>query len=195
MKLFAAIKLPPRLTRDITRVQRGVSGARWTDPEKLHITTAFFGEVDDDHAELLDYELARYPLPSFELELEGAGHFGHLEPHAIWLGVKESQALIALHQHCKSAARRAGIVMEKRNYKPHVTLAYMNRSAYLRDEDPSFQSPRRHSPIDRIIAFEKRLARFNCNPFLVDEFFMFSSHRKAKGSNIYRIEASYPMLG
>jgi len=185
VKLFAAIKLPPRLTRDISRVQRGVSGARWSDPEKLHITTAFFGEVDDDHAELLDYELARHPLPSFELELEGAGHFGSLEPHAIWLGVKESLALTRLHQHCKSSARRAGVKMEKRNYKPHVTLAYMNRSAYLRDE----------GPLSRIIAFEKRLAQFNCKPFLVDEFFMFSSHRKARGSNLYRVEASYPMMG
>jgi len=69
--------------------------------------------------------------------------------------------------------------MEKRNYKPHVTLAYM----------------RAQSPLDRIIAFEKRLAGFNCKPFLVDEFFMFSSHRKARGSNIYRVEASYPMVG
>ena len=185
MILFAAIKLPPRLTQDIARVQRGVSGARWSAPEKLHITTGFFGEVDNDHAELLDYELARHPLPSFELELEGAGHFGHDEPHAIWLGVKDSPELARLHKHCKSAARRAGVTMEKRNYKPHVTLAYMNRSAYLKEV----------GPVDRIIAFEKRLARFNCKPFLVDEFFMFSSHRKAKGANIYRIEASYPMVG
>ena len=179
MILFAAIKLPPRLMQDIARVQRGVSGARWSAPEKLHITTAFFGEVDDDHAEALDYELARHPLPSFELELEGAGHFGNDEPHAIWLGVKDSLALTGLHKHCKSAARRAGVIMEKRNYKPHVTLAYM----------------RAYAPLDRIIAFEKRLARFNCKPFLVDEFFMFSSHRKAKGANIYRVEASYPLLG
>jgi len=178
MKLFTALKLPLRLTQQITDVQRGVSGARWSDPEKLHITTAFYGEVDDDHAEALDFELARHPLPSFELQLEGAGHFGQMEPHAIWLGVKDSPDLLRLHEHCKSAARRAGIIIEKRNYQPHVTLAYLRSS----------------TPLERVIAFEKRLSRFNCAPFLVDEMLLFSSHRKARGGNLYRAEASYPMI-
>jgi len=179
VKLFTAIKLPPRLTRQIERVQRGVSGARWSDVEKLHITTAYYGEIDDDHAELLDAELARHPLPSFDLQLEGAGHFGNLEPHAIWLGVKDSPSLLRLHEHCKSAARRAGIIMEKRNYLPHVTLAYLRST----------------TPLERVVAFEKRTSRFNCAPFLVDEMFLFSSHQKAKGANLYRVEASYPLLG
>jgi len=178
MKLFSALQLPPRLARQIADVQRGVSGARWSPPEKLHITTAYYGEVDDDRAEALDFELARHPLPSLTLQLEGAGHFGHLEPHAIWLGVKDNPGLTRLHQHCKNAARRAGITLEKRNYLPHVTLAYLKAT----------------TPIDRVIAFEKRLSRFNCAPFIVDEMILFSSHRKAKGGNLYRPEASYPMV-
>jgi len=102
-------------------------------------------EVDDDHAEALDFELARHPLPSLTLQLEGAGHFGHtephaiwlgvkdnaglmalhqhegaghfghMEPHAIWLGVKDNAGLVALHQHCKHAARRAGITLHAVN--------------------------------------------------------------------------------
>lgn len=178
MIVFTAIKLPERLTQQISDVQRGVAGARWSPPEKLHITTAYYGELDDDHAEALDFELARHPLPSLTLQLEGAGHFGHMEPHAIWLGVKESPELLRLHQHCKHAARRAGITLEKRNYIPHVTLAYLKAS----------------TPLERIIAFEKRLSRFNCAPFIVDEMFLFSSHRKTRGGNFYRIEANYPMV-
>ena len=178
MILFTAIKLPFRLTQQINDVQRGVSGARWSPPEKLHITTAYYGQVDDDYAEALDFELARHPLPSFELQLEGAGHFGNMEPHAIWLGVKESPALLKLHSHCKQAARRAGITLEKRNYQPHVTLAYLKST----------------TPLERVVAFEKRLSRFNCAPFIVDEMMLFSSHRKARGGNLYREEASYPMI-
>jgi len=150
MKLFTALRLPPKLTHQITDVQRGVAGARWSEPEKLHITTAYYGEVDDDHAEALDFELARHPLPSLTLQLEGAGHFGHTEPHAIWLGVKDNAGLMALHQHCK-----------------HV---------------------------DRVIAFEKRLSRFNCAPFIVDEMTLFSSHHRERNTNLYREEATYPMV-
>ena len=179
MKLFSAIKIPPHLAAQIERLQKGVSGARWSDPDKLHITLAFYGEVDDDHAEVLDMELGRKPFSSFKLSLGAAGHFGKSEPHALWLSVNESDELLTLHQHAKQAARRAGVEIEKRNYKPHVTLAYLKRQA----------------PIERIIAFEKRRADFNCKPFLVDEFFLFSSHQRAKGSNFYRIEASYPLLG
>ena len=179
MILFAAIKLPYRITRELTRHQKGVSGARWSDPEKLHITLGYFGQVNDERAEMLDEALARKPIPSFELSLRGAGHFGHAEPHAVWVGVEPSEALTRLHEHCKSCARKAGIVMEKRLYRPHVTLAYL----------------RPHSPLDRIISFEKRLADFEAGPFLADEFFLFSSHRKTRGPNIYRPEASYPLIG
>ena len=178
MKLFTALRLPPRLTHQVTDVQRGVAGARWSEPEKLHITTAYYGEVDDDHAEALDFELARHPLPSLTLQLEGAGHFGNLEPHAIWLGVKENAGLRSLHQHCKHAARRAGITLEKRNYLPHLTLAYLRAT----------------TPLDRVIAFEKRLSRFNCAPFIVDEMTLFSSHHRERNTNLYREEATYPMV-
>ena len=179
MKLFSAIKIPPHLAEQIQDLQKGVSGARWSDPDKLHITLAYYGEVDDAHAEVLDEELAKRAFSSFKLSLGAAGHFGKSEPHAIWLSVNESGALVDLHQHTKFAARRAGIAVETRKYKPHVTLAYLKKDA----------------PIERVIAFEKKRAGFNCKPFLVDEFFLFSSHQKTKGGNLYRKEASYPLLG
>lgn len=179
MILFAAVSVPPFIARELTRHQKGVSGARWSPAEKLHITLGYFGDVPDEQAEILDAELARKPFPSFDITLKGAGHFGRAEPHSLWIGVKENEALTTLHQHCRRAARRAGIQMEKRLYRPHVTLAYLKPL----------------SPLDRIIAFEKRLADFQTKPFLVDEFYLFSSHRKLKGANLYRIEASYPLLG
>lgn len=178
MILFSALQLHDDIIRDIARVQRGVSGARWSPPEKLHITTGYYGNLDDDTAEALDFELAKIRTRSFELQLEGAGHFGHAEPHAIWLGVKKSAPLEQLHVSCRAAARRAGVIMEKRNYRPHVTLAYL-----------------KNTPLERIVAFEKRLSRFNTKPFLIDEMRLFSSWPKKGAPNIYRDEASYPFLG
>jgi len=117
-------------------------------------------------------------MPSFEVQLSGAGHFGKLEPHAIWAGVAPSPSLEMLHSHCKHAARRCGIELEKHKYTPHVTLAYMKP----------------YPDIERIIAFEKRMANFAPPPCLVDQLCLFSSHRKINGPNLYRLEATYPLL-
>ena len=179
MIIFAAIKLPPFISRELSRYQKGIAGAKWSGPEKLHITLGYFGDIPDETAEALDAALADRPFPSFEISLSGGGHFGKSDPHAVWAGVKDSPDLTALHEHCKRAARRAGVTLEKRLYRPHVTLAYLKPM----------------TPYDRIIAFEKRLADFETKPFLVDAFYLFSSHRKLKGPNLYRIEASYPLLG
>ena len=61
MKLFAAIFLPGKIAGDVVREQKGVSGARWVSAERLHITLGFFGDVDADHAELLDHEIGNPP--------------------------------------------------------------------------------------------------------------------------------------
>ena len=179
MKLFAAIFLPEKIAGDVVREQKGVSGARWVSEEKLHITLGFFGEVDADHAELLDHELGKLHMGSFELQLMGSGHFGKTEPHAIWAGVSPSDELIRLNRHCRHAARRAEIQMEARKYTPHVTMAYMK--------------PR--SPLDRIVSFEQRLADWSTRPFLVDQYSLVSSHPKSRGQNLYREEAVFPLLG
>lgn len=179
MKLFAAVRPNEKIVRQLTRLQKGVSGARWSGPEKLHITLGYFGDVDMDRAEILDAELAQLKMTSFNVSLSGAGHFGRTEPHAIWIGVDPSDELTRLNKHCRRAARRAKIDMDARTFQPHVTLAYLK------------PEPR----IDRIIAFEKRLAQFQAGPFLVDEFHLYSSLSSQGKPNLYRQEASYPLIG
>ena len=171
--------MQPRTVAALTRIQRGVSGARWSEPEKFHITVGYFGEVDEDHVEELDRELARLRLTSFELSLKGVNHLGKAEPHSLWARVNPHPSLNRIHDHCRVAARRVGITMEKRKFTPHVTLAYLKKDA----------------SIDRVIKFEQRLAEFEAGPFLVDEFLLFSSWKKVRGPNVYRMEASYPLLG
>lgn len=179
MKLFAAVRPAQNIIRTLTRLQRGVSGARWSDPEKLHITLGYFGDVSDEQAEMLDTEMARIKMTGFDVTLSGAGHFGRTEPHAIWVGVDPSADLSSLHRHCRRAARYCKIDMDSRTFMPHITLAYLGANPNIR----------------RIIAFEKRLALFKAGPFLVDEVILYSSHSREGGPNIYRKEASYPLIG
>lgn len=179
MKLFAALKPTPDIITELTHLQRSVSNAKWSAPEKLHITLGYFGEVTFDQAETLDDELAKLSMPAFDVELFGVGHFGRSEPHAIWIGVKPSDALTRLHKHCRRAARYAHIKMEARPFLPHVTLAYLRRDPDVRD----------------VVAFEKRNANFEAEPFMVDSFALYSSQSRKNGPNIYTQEATYPLVG
>lgn len=178
MILFVAIDVPWTMGKDLSWMQKGVSGARWRTAERLHITLGYFGQVSDDQAEELDRELAAKTFPAFDIKIAGGGHFGSKEPYAIWAGIKDTPELTELHEHCRKCARRVGIQMEARKFRPHITLAYMRPGA----------------PVDRIAAWERNMNGFKCGPFLADEFKLFSSHSKSRGSNLYVPEASYPLL-
>ncbi len=160
-------------------MQKGVPGARWSKPEKLHITVGYFGEVSEPVAEELDEELARRALPSLELVLSGAGHFGRAEPHQIHLRVEENAGLVRLHKHVRRAAREVGIEMERRNFVPHLTMAYLKP----------------FPDVEKIAEFERKHSDTEVGPFLVDQFGLYSSWRQKRGPNRYELEATYPMVG
>jgi len=179
MRLFTALKPSYKTLRAFRRMQKGVSGARWSDAGKLHITLGFYGDVSLDQAELLDQALGDIRQPGFDVAYKGVGHFGTARPHSLHVSVVPSDPLLALHRACLKAARRAEIDVDRRNYAPHVTLAY------IRGE------PR----IDRIKAWEKNYNGFKLRPELVDEFCLYSSWPRERGGNLYRLEASYPLRG
>lgn len=179
MRLFAAIFPSEKIIRQTVRLQKGVSGAKWVEASKLHITVCYFGEVDADTTEMLDWELGLIRQTGFDLQLNGIGHFGENPPHALWVAVNESSELSTLHLACAKAARKLDIRLEKRRYQPHMTVAYLKRDAKL----------------DRIVAFKKNWAGFKPKPFLVDHFCLVSSWPRKSGPNLYRIEAQYPLLG
>lgn len=176
---FAAIKPPDDILDAITALQKGVEGINWLPRDNLHITVGYFGELSDEYAEMLDHELARSPGYGFDVSLSGVDYFGSSRPHTLWLGVKKSQALTALHDHVRRAARRSNIEMENRNFKPHLSLAYLRRDIAKDD-------------------FERYLrlhVRFTSKSFLVDQFALYSTLRHKNGPNTYAKVASFPLVG
>lgn len=185
MRYFAAIPVPDEISHELHRLQTGVSGARWVAVETFHITLGFFDTLSDDTVEVLDDRLGRTEHSPVELALSGVGHAGSTVPYALWARVHSTHVataqapdpLHALNHYIKNSARHAGITLERKVFRPHVTLAYLTPQ----------------TPIDRIIAFETRHAKFATVPFLADRFCLYSSRPHKNGPNRYHKEAEYPM--
>jgi RNA 2',3'-cyclic 3'-phosphodiesterase len=179
LRLFAALPLPDGISDLVLKTQRGLDGAKWSPRENLHITLRFIGPVDERRAEDIDSALGEIRLGAFDLALQGAGFFGHDEPHAMWLGVAQSEPLLALQQACERACRRAGLEAAPRAYTPHVTICYLPR----------------HQALEPVMAFQQRNALFASPTFLADRFYLYSSATQGAGPSRYRIEAEYPLQG
>ena len=177
IRLFAALAIPPSIGTPLMSRQHGLPGARWRPLEALHVTLRFFGDLREDVARDLDDALADVSGPALELELQGVGAFGEgAEIHAVWAGVSDNSPLNQLAARCESAARRAGLAPETRNYLPHVTLAYLRRP------DPA-----------QVAAWIQANNLLKSPPFEIGRFGLYSSWRTAEGSR-YRLEREY-MLG
>jgi 2'-5' RNA ligase len=176
IRLFAAIALPDDIASALGPRQKGLLGARWRAADTLHVTLRFFGSVREDVADDLDAELATVAQAPFEIVLSGAGCFSDGDDiRAVWAGVAANEPLEILAGRCERAARRAGLMAERRAYRPHVTLAYLNRA------DPS-----------AVAAWMQTHNLLKSPSFPVRRFGLYSSWLSDAGSH-YRLERAYPL--
>jgi 2'-5' RNA ligase len=137
VRLFVAVELPTAVRDDLDAALpslRAVSPEhlRWVPPARWHLTLAFLGEVAEPAADELRERLARAARrhgPT-QLTVRGGGRF---DGRVLWAGlVGDVDALRRLAQSVAAGARRAGVPVEDRPYRPHLTLARARRPTDLR---------------------------------------------------------------
>ena len=176
IRLFTALSAPEDVAETLARRQTGLPGAKWRTAEQLHVTLAFYGEIDERRADDLAAELGRAAVGGpFEIVLSGGGAFGDgHRTHAIWAGVEPNERLSVLAGRCRAAGERAGVVMERRDYRPHLTLAYLKPQT---------------NP-DRVGAWIAGHNLLRSPPIRIDRFGLWSSRLSHDGSQ-YQLEREY----
>ncbi len=131
-RLFVALRPPLPMRTALMATMQGVAGARWQDDAQLHLTLSFIGE---ERAEIIADILTRVQAAPLELALAGVGAFARKgAPHALWAGISPVEEVTALAVKVRRALRHAGVEPVRGTFKPHITVARLNRSSGPIDE-------------------------------------------------------------
>lgn len=138
LRTFVAVPVD-RFTHDrLVGLQKrfGETGVpvKWVEPENLHITLLFLGEVDSREvpAVCTAVETACRRVRPFALTLAGAGAFPTpRRPRTLIVHVTEGAAeLVALHDAVEAPLLELGCYRrEERTYKPHLTIGRVKGQA------------------------------------------------------------------
>jgi 2'-5' RNA ligase len=162
IRSFVALALPEpnlaALERHLAECAREASAYRWVEPDSLHLTLRFLGNLEPDALERVRDELSSVRGAPFPLALDGRGTFGpRAAPRVVWIGVGEGlEACAALAASVEAACERAGLEPEARPWRGHVTLA---RARTEGDRLPPLPAPPPLAPwtVEEFALYESRL--------------------------------------
>ena len=178
MRAFIAIDLPESIRAALRGKQaafRSASlGARWTQPEGIHLTLKFLGEISDTKVREASERLKRLgPFEAFALRVKGFGFFPDgRRPRVFWVGIETSANLIRLAEQVDAAMEGIGFAREDRAFRPHLTLA-------------RFRAPLAQPALQAAVSRE---GEQDLGSFEVSQFFLFESKLSPQGAQYLKVE-------
>lgn len=137
-RTFIAVGISEEIREEAISLQATLakSGAdvKWVEPESMHLTLLFLGEVDDRELHSVCRAVSRVAAeePMFTLGVSGVGAFPTpRRPKVVWAGISEgADALARLHDKLEAAMLDLGCYRkEERSYTPHLTLGRVKSEA------------------------------------------------------------------
>jgi 2'-5' RNA ligase len=133
VRAFIAVDLPAdakgSLASTIELLQATLPGHEfgWVRSEAIHLTLKFLGNVDESRVPTISEAVsaAVEDIAPFDLRLDGTGTFPpRRRPSVVWAGLNgDLEALLALQAPIESAMASLGFASERRDFRPHLTLA------------------------------------------------------------------------
>jgi 2'-5' RNA ligase len=138
IRAFIAVDLTTDIQEHLEKVGqelRGLMGdvpVRWVEPQNIHLTLKFLGDVSLNNipvlTELLEAEAK--PQKPFVISVGQVGAYPKVRnPRVIWVGIEAPQELMALQRGIDTQTSRMGYARDKRPFSPHLTLGRVSRNA------------------------------------------------------------------
>jgi RNA 2',3'-cyclic 3'-phosphodiesterase len=129
MRLFVALAIPgdarENLSSLIADLQRADAQPRWSNPENLHVTLKFIGEVPPANTAAIGAALATVrSAQRVDIEFGGVGFFPDARrPSVAWIAIESSPNLALLAGEVNRVLTPLGIAREEKLFVPHLTIA------------------------------------------------------------------------
>jgi RNA 2',3'-cyclic 3'-phosphodiesterase len=197
MRLFVALEIPEPVRRRVAGLRERLPRARWVDPDVLHLTLLFLGEVAPEQVAELAGRLGQAfaTHPALPLRLAGGGTFPAGRPARVaWIGVAGPPELAPLQGAVVRAAREALELPASSGAPATARAAAALREAGERPFQPHVTLARCPSPWPRGAA-EKFAAAFPAEigpPFVADRGVLVESRLSPRGPR-YRHLAELPL--
>lgn len=127
---FLALPVPKEIAMQVRSAVRekneDLAFKTWVVPDDYHITLHFLGHASQEQLKQVNQGLPDLikDVKTFELEITRFGTFGEpLSPRILWVGVREEPSLYSLQDEIGTICKQAGFVLERRPYRPHITIA------------------------------------------------------------------------
>lgn len=136
MRIFIAVDLSDEAKKEVKKLYKILEkkhwNVKWEPIEKIHLTLAFFPELDKRELLLIKDVIQNtcYLLQSIKVGFKGLGCFPDFEwPRIIWLGLKGNlKSLSALQKIIKKELIREGFKIDGKPFVPHLTLGRVKRA-------------------------------------------------------------------
>ena len=137
-RLFVAIELPDEIGELAAAIkamlETELRGARWVAPANIHMTLNFLGDSQESQIAGIESALkaALATVGRFAGVTKDIGAFPSARrAQVLWLGVEEKPDFQALYTAVEVALRPLGFIAQRRDFRPHITLARLNRPNHV----------------------------------------------------------------
>lgn len=184
IRSFIALEIPKniqgQIRAEVNKLKPMIPGVRWVNPENMHLTLKFLGEIDTEHVAKVK-AICSQVVPihtSFILSLSGLGAFPNVhKARVVWTAFAgEVNSLTHLQQHLDKKLAEAGFHPDERPFKPHLTLCRL-----------------KNQKLDQKAMNYIRDSKFVSDPFKVGPVVLMRSDLHQSGP-VYQHQADFPFM-
>lgn len=176
-RLFLALELPPDIRNALGSLCKGLSKARWTEHDYLHINLIHLSSKTEIADSVLTSVLNEIELPSFHLFLKRLKLVpARGRPEVIHVGIAHHPLLLKLQKEIRGCFDALEVSCELPLIEPHIVLGRVDNCD--RNDLEKF--------VDTHQRYKSRL-------FPIGEFQLYASRRSASGMSRYSPQATFAL--